>query len=98
MSKLINSKDFDKLVRESKGFVLVDFYADWCGPCRMLGPIMDEVSESNTVYKVNVDDNQELAMEFGIMYIPCVICFKDGKEYKRLIGLRSKEDILDMLK
>ena len=98
MSKIINNEEFNKLVRESKDYVLVDFYADWCGPCKMLSPIMDEISKEHKVYKVNVDDEQELAMEFGVMSIPCVIAFKDGKEANRSIGLRAKEDILEMIK
>ena len=98
MSKIINNEEFQKLVIESKDEVLVDFYADWCGPCKMLGPIMDEISKENKVYKINVDDEGELAQSFGIMSIPCVIAFKDGKEVNRIVGLTSKEEILKILK
>ena len=95
--KHINEEEFKKEVLEAKEPVLVDFYADWCGPCRMLGPIMEEVSEKHKVFKVNTDEAMSLAQEYGIMSIPCVILFKDGKEVNRSIGLRSKEDILKMV-
>lgn len=97
MSKKINKEEFNNLVLESRGYSFVDFYADWCGPCKMLGPIMDEVSNEYSVYKINVDEEGQLASEYGVMSIPCVILFKDGKEYKRSIGLKSKEDIISMI-
>ncbi len=98
MSKVITKDEFKKEVLESKEPVLVDFYADWCGPCKMLGPVMDEISKDHKVFKVNTDDEEELAMEYGIMSIPCVIAFKDGKEVNRSIGLVDKETILDLIK
>jgi len=97
MSKIINSEEFKNEVLESRGYTFVDFYADWCGPCKMLGPIMDEVGNEHSVYKVNVDEEGELASEYGVMSIPCVILFKDGKEHSRFVGMKSKEDILKML-
>ena len=98
MSKIITSKEFNEEVLTSKENVLVDFYADWCGPCRMLGPVLDEISKDHTVYKVNVDNESDLAQNYGIMSIPCMIIFKDGKEVNRMVGLRSKSDILELLK
>lgn len=98
MSKIINKDEFEELVRNSNEDVLVDFYADWCGPCRMLGPIMDEISKDVTVYKVNTDNEAELSREFGIMSIPCIIAFRNGKELNRSVGLQGKEDILSLLK
>ena len=98
MSKIISSEEFKELVLNSKDYVFVDFYADWCGPCRMLGPIMDDISNTNTVYKINVDKDQELAREYGVMSIPCVIVFKDGNEINRSLGLTSKDAILSMIK
>ena len=98
MSKIINAKEFNEEVLTSKEKVLVDFYADWCGPCRMLVPILDEISKDHTVYKVNVDNESDLAQNYGIMSIPCMIVFQDGKEVNRLVGLHSKADILELLK
>lgn len=97
MSKEITKNEFQKLVLESNELVLVDFYAIWCGPCRMLSPILDEISTRFPVYKINTDNEPELAKEYGIMSIPCVIAFKDGKEISRMIGLKSKEEILQMI-
>ena len=98
MAKIINNEEFKKEVLTSKENVLVDFYADWCGPCRMLGPILDELSKDYKIYKINVDKDSELAQSYGIMSIPCMIVFKDGKEVERLIGLHSKSEILEILK
>ena len=98
MSKVINEKEFKELVIDSKDEVFVDFYADWCGPCKMLSPIMDDISTKAKVYKVNVDDEDDLAREYGVLSIPCVVAFKEGKEVNRSIGLRSKDDILDLMK
>ena len=98
MSKQINKEEFEKLVLNSNELVFVDFYADWCGPCKMLSPIMDTISNTNTVYKINVDEEEDLAREYGIMSIPCVILFKDGKEINRSIGLKSKDEILELVK
>ncbi len=98
MSKQINAEEFKSEVIESKEYTYVDFYADWCGPCKMLSPIMDEISNDYNVFKVNVDDEEDLASEYGVMSIPCVIVFKDGKEVARSIGLKSKEDLLNLIK
>ena len=85
--KYLETKDnFKDLIKE--GNVLVDFYAEWCGPCRMLGPILEEVSNENkdiTIIKVNVDNFEDLAREYGIMSIPTVILFKNGKESNKKI-------------
>jgi len=97
MAKQISSKEFKAEVLEAKEPVFVDFYADWCGPCRMLAPIMDKVGETHKVVKVNVDEEGELAGMFGIMSIPCVILFKDGKEAGRSIGLVPSTEILKLL-
>ena len=98
MSKIITKKEFEKEVLGSKEPVLVDFYADWCGPCKMLAPIMDEISKEYKVFKVNTDDEQELAAKYGIMSIPCVIAFKDGKEINRSVGFVDKDTIINLIK
>lgn len=80
--------------------VLVDFYADWCGPCRMLAPILEDInSERNNVkiIKVNVDEAQKISQQFGIMSIPTLMVFKNGKEVSKRVGLCSKDEIMDMI-
>ena len=98
MSKIITKDEFQKLVLESKETVLVDFFANWCGPCRMLSPIMDDISNEISVYKIDTDSEPDLAREYGVMSIPCVIAFKDGKEVSRTVGLKSKDEIMQMIK
>ena len=93
----ITSENFEKEVLNSKKPVVVDFYADWCGPCKMMGPIIDELAGENDnikVGKVNVDETQELAVKYGIMSIPTIIIFKNGNIAKKFIGVVGKEDIL----
>ena len=93
MVKELNEKSFKEEVLESKEKVLVDFWAPWCGPCRMVGPITEELSTSHKVCKVNVDDEEELAREYNVTSIPCLILFENGKEVKRSIGLKPKEEL-----
>ena len=98
----INEQNFENEVLKSEGLVLIDFYADWCGPCKMMSPIIDEIAETMDgklkVGKVNVDDNQNLAMKYNIMSIPTIIIFKNGSPVKSFVGLRDKNEILDSLK
>ena len=91
----LNQNNFNNAI--ANGTTLVDFYADWCGPCRMVSPIVDEIAEERrdiTVGKVNVDDENALAMKYGVMSIPTLIVFKDGKEKARIVGARPKAAIL----
>lgn len=78
--------------------VLVDFYANWCGPCKMLGPIMKNVSDEIDVIKVNIDEHQDLAKEYGVMSIPCVILFEEGKEKKRNVGFIPETKMREFIK
>ena len=98
MVKQIEEKDFEESIK--KGKVLVDCYADWCGPCKMLSPIVDEVSEELkdiTFLKLNVDDAEETAMKFGIMSIPTLLIFEDGNLKEQLVGFRTKEELTELL-
>ena len=95
----INKNNFDSEVLNSSTPVLVDFNANWCGPCRMLKPILEDISSDRSSFKiasVNVDDEEELAFRYNVSSIPCLVIFKDGKEVKRSVGLKSKDDILSM--
>lgn len=82
-----------------EGNILVDFYADWCGPCKMLGPVLEELSEerSTKIIKVNVDEHEDLAREYGVMSIPTLIYFEDGKQKKRNTGFLPKEALTNWL-
>lgn len=97
MGKLsyLNNETFDAEVINCGGVVVVDFYADWCGPCKMIAPILEELSEELTgkakITKVNVDENDELAAKFSIRSIPTLIIFKDGKEAEKIVGFSSKD-------
>ncbi len=87
--------DFDELIKE--GITLVDFYAEWCGPCKMMGPILESLNNVNVI-KVNVDEHGDLSEQFRIMSIPTLIFFKDGKKVDEVVGFHSKEQIENILK
>ena len=97
--KKLNREEFEK-VRKEEGLILLDFYADWCGPCRMVAPVVEEVSqlrEDVLVGKINVDDEEALAREFGIVSIPTLIVLKNGKIQKQVAVVRTREQILELL-
>ena len=99
----ISNDNYSKEVLEYKEkVVLVDFYADWCGPCKMMAPVVEEISEELKdkvkVCKVNVDENQNLAAQYGIMSIPTLIFVKNGKLEKTLVGLRNKQELVSIIK
>lgn len=96
----ITSENFDAQVLQNPGRILLDFWATWCGPCRMVAPILDEIAkedESLTVGKVNVDEEMALATKFGIVSIPTLILFEGGKESGKIVGYRPKEELLKFL-
>ena len=100
MVTVITKENFEEEVLKADKPVLVDFWASWCGPCKMLSPVVDEIAEENDtikVGKVNVDEQMELAEKFNVMSIPTLVLFKDGEAAGRMVGVRPKKDILDMV-
>ena len=100
VTKLTNDT-FEKEALAAGKPVLVDFYADWCGPCKMLAPVVEEIaneSEQYRVCKLNVDDAPDIAARYGVMSIPTMIVFKNGEAAGRTVGVQSKQTILNMLK
>lgn len=97
----VTDETFEEEVLKESKTVLIDFYADWCGPCQVLSPIVEEVAKENQdikVVKVNVDTEEKLAIEYGAMSIPTLVVIKDGKEVKRSVGLISKEKVIELVK
>ncbi|MCX7881043.1 MAG: thioredoxin [Patescibacteria group bacterium] len=97
MVKKISQNDFQKEVLDAKGVVFVDFYADWCGPCRMTAPIIDALSQEKPevkFVKLNVDQTPNLASQYSIFSIPTCVIFKNGQVVSQLVGARSKEEFL----
>lgn len=97
----ITKDNFNEMVIDAKGLVLVDFFATWCGPCKMLSPILEEVAaemgDKVVIAKLDIDECMELAQEYGIMSVPTMILFKEGAEVSRNIGFRGKPQIIDMI-
>lgn len=97
----ITKNNFDTEVMNSEKPVLIDLWASWCGPCKMLSPVVDEIAEETTdvkVGKVNVDEQPELARQFGVMSIPTLVLIKDGKVAEQSVGVKPKDTILKMIK
>lgn len=97
--QIINKENFDKIINSNVP-VLIDFYADWCGPCRMVGPIVEEIANERDdviIGKVNVDNDPELAEQFNVFNIPTLVVLKNGEEVNRITGARPKAQILSLL-
>ena len=95
-----NKENFEEVVLNNKKKVLVDFNATWCGPCRMLGPVLEKVAKENDnfqIVSVDVDEEEKLAFEYRISSIPCLVLIEDGKEVNRSVGFMNKDDIIDFV-
>ena len=94
----LNNENFDELINEGK--TLVDFYAEWCGPCKMIGPVIEEIANERKdikVIKVNVDEHGSIAQKYGVMSIPTLILFNNGNIVKQNVGFLPKENIIDLI-
>jgi thioredoxin 1 len=100
MTQPLTDSQFSENVLNSKGLVLVDFWAEWCGPCRQLGPILESIDgqlSDVTIYKMNVDDSPQVASQFGIRSIPTMFLFKDGKQVDMKVGLNTESSIISWI-
>lgn len=97
MTKQISAKEFYDQVEQGQGVTLVDMYADWCGPCKMLAPVLDEISAQYAgkanIYKIDIDQNQEVASRYQVMAVPTMLLFKDGQLVDKLVGFMPKQSI-----
>ena len=102
MVNIFNEENFESEVVNSEKTTIVDFYADWCGPCKIMSPVIDKIAEENAetikVGKVNVDENQELAMKYNVMSIPTILVFRNGTISKTFVGVTTKEEIEKVIK
>lgn len=99
MMEKLTTVNFDEKIKD--GLVLVDFYADWCGPCKMMGPVLEEVDKEMdgvAIYKVNVDEQGALAQRFGVMSIPTLVLFKNGEKLGQKVGFNPKPMLVDFIK
>ena len=96
-------QNFQQEVEQSQGLVLVDFFAEWCGPCRVMGPIIEEIAEEYKnkqgikIGKLNIDENSQIAEKYSVMSIPTLIFFKDGKKIEQLVGLQDKDSLKNLI-
>lgn len=99
----VTREEFDKVINNSHKLVVVDFYAEWCMPCVMLSPVIEELAESKSMKevkftKINIDDNEELSKKYHVSNIPCLVVFKNGKEVGRIVGSQTAEVIEEKIK
>lgn len=101
MSEIITSKDFDSKVLQADKPVIVDFFATWCGPCKRLGPTIDELTDELTgkayVYKVDIDQSPDIAAKFKVSSVPTIVSFENGNVFKKTVGLQPKAALLSLL-
>ena len=103
MSELVNlnKESFDKVISSKEKTLIIDFWAPWCGPCKALSPVLEELSSEMSdqvgVYKVNVDDNTELAQEHGVQSIPTLLVYKNGSLSETIVGLKTKEELVEIV-
>lgn len=101
MSEIITSKDFDSKVLQADKPVIVDFFATWCGPCKRLGPTIDELTDELAgkayVYKVDIDQSPDIAAKFKVSSVPTIVSFENGNVFKKTVGLQSKAALLSLL-
>jgi len=100
MLKHVNNNEFEQEVLKNNKSVLVDFYADWCGPCKMVAPVLEKIGREHTefeIVKVNVDENQDLAIKYGVMSIPTMIVFKNGEAVDGIVGFSDEQAIINLI-
>ncbi len=98
--KILNKESFEIDVIQNKNVILIDFFATWCPPCKMLSPILEKISESRSGYeiaKVNIDENQELAIKYGVEVVPTMIVFKNGEPKEKIVGYCEEEEIVQKM-
>ncbi len=99
--EILNEGNFEEKIKSATKPVIVDFYADWCGPCKMVAPVFEDIAANNSevqIYKVDVDKASGIASKYGVMNIPTIICFKDGEIHKKQVGAVPKDAILELAK
>ena len=97
MSEVVSSSDFQSKVLDAQGPVLVDFFATWCGPCKMLAPTLDETAGKAAVYKLDIDQSPDIAQKYGVMSVPTLMVFENGQVKNQAVGVQPKQNILSMI-